>query len=111
MTMIGNGGVSGCGFRIDPESTPAVFVDLSYSDQNIVAVAGMAAPGVTAIEVDLADGTVITVQPTFSDEVADGIGFWAASHRHDGPIPSDGPVVATRVFGTDGTVIGAIEGP
>lgn len=111
VTRIGKGGVTGCGFRIDPASTPALFVDLSWSDQDVVTLAGMAAPGVTSIEIDLTDGTTVTVQPTFPDDTDDGIGFWAASHRHDGPIPSGGPVVTTRVFGVDGTVVGAVEGP
>lgn len=111
VTRIGNGGVSGCGFRIDPADTPAVFVELSYSDQNIVTVAGMAAPGATTIEVDLTDGTTLSVKPTYPVNGFDGIGFWAATHIHNGPIPQEGPVVTTRVLDAVGTVLGEVQAP
>lgn len=111
VSMIGNGGVTGCGFRLDPAFTSAVFVDVSWSDEGVVTLAGMAAPGVATIEIDLTDGTTVTVQPTFPEDADGGIGFWAASHRYDGPIGTDGPVVATRTIAADGDVIGAVEGP
>ena len=111
VTRIANGGVTGCGFRIDPADTPAVFVELSYSDQNIVTVAGMAAPGVTTIEFDLTDGTTLSVAPTYPANGFDGIGFWAATHPHDGPIPEDGPVLTSRVRGPDGTILGKVQAP
>lgn len=111
VTRIGNGGVTGCGFRIDPADTPAVFVELSYSDQNLVTVAGMVAPGATTIEIDLTDGTTLTVEPTYPVDGFDGIGFWAATHSHDGPIPQEGPVVTTRVLGANGTVLGEVQAP
>ena len=87
VTRIGDGGVTGCGFHIDPADAPAVFVELSYSDQNIVTLAGMAAPGATTIEVDLTDGTTLTVEPTYPVDGFDGIGFWAANAlpRRPGP--------------------------
>lgn len=111
VTRIGNGGVSGCGFRIDPAETPAVFVELSYTDQNTVTVAGMAAPGATSIEIDLVDGTTVSVEPTYPANAVDGIGFWAATHPSDSPIPQQGPVVATRVLGAGGTVLGEVQTP
>lgn len=111
VTSIGNGGSMGCGTRFDPTSMSAVFVELSFTDQNIVTLAGLASPDATSIEIDLADGTTLTVEPTFPDNAADGIGFWVTSHRNEGPIPASGPVTGTRVLDADGTVAGAVEGP
>jgi len=111
VTSIGRGGSMGCGTRFEPASMSAVFVELAYTDDNIVTLAGLASSDATSIEIDLTDGTTLIVEPTFPDNTADGTGFWLTSHQNEGPIPTSGPVTATRVLGADGTVIGAVEGP
>lgn len=109
VTRVGDGGVSGCGFRIDPRNTPAVFIELSYNDDNIVTLSGMAAPDAKRIEISLTDGTTLGVEPTFPTNGVEGIGFWAATHTHDGPIPQQGPVIATQVFDVDGNTLGEVQ--
>jgi hypothetical protein len=110
-TRIGNHGGAGCGYRIDPRNTPARFVELSYDADGIVTMAGMAAPDVERIEIDLADGSTLNIQPTFPADSVDGIGFWVATHPHDGPIPQQGPVTDTRVFAEDGNPLGKVQAP
>jgi hypothetical protein len=111
VSEVGNSRFSGCGFHFDPTRSSASFIDRSWNGERVVTLVGMAAPAVTSIEVDLADGTTVTIQPTFAAGNDDGIGFWAATHRHDGRIGTDGPVVATRVLDRDGNVIGTVDDP
>ena len=101
----------GCGYRIDPTSTPAAFVELGWNDQGDVGLAGMTSADVASLEIDLSDGTTITVEPTFPADSPDGIGFWVTSHRLDGAIPQDGPIVATRALDADSALLGPVEGP
>jgi hypothetical protein len=100
----------GCGHRIDTATTPAVLVELGWNDQGDIALAGMTAPGVSSVEIDLADGTTITAEPSLPAG-SDGIGFWVASHRLDGTIPQEGPIMATRALTSDGTLLGPVVGP
>lgn len=111
VSRIGNSGAAGCRIPFVGTNAPAVFIDFGYSDEGVVALSGMAAPGVTKIEFDLTDGATISVVPTFTDDSADRVGFWVTTHRHEGMIASEGPVVATRVFGSNGAVLGAVQGP
>lgn len=109
VSRIGNAGMSGCGFRLDPGREFAVSFGSSWSpDDGTVTLIGMAAPTVARIEIDLADGTTITMEPTFPTDADGAVGFWAISHQFDSPIGPDGPVSATRVIDDAGDIIGTV---